>query len=56
MSVEEIEEIRSRSSILNQSAEIEKPLIALGDQTTPAVQLRDSEGFSFEFEPDCERY
>jgi hypothetical protein len=42
--------------MLNQSSEAEKPRIALGDHTTPALQLRDSEGFRFRLEPVCERY
>ena len=56
MVVEGMVEIRSRSSMLNQSAETERPLILRGDQTTPAVQLRDSEGFRSAFEPERERY
>ena len=51
-----IEAIRSRSSMLKKSAETEKPLMDLGDQTTPADQLRDWEGSSFELEPVCERH
>jgi len=46
MSVVEMPATRLRSSMLNQSAETEKPLIALGDQTTQAVQLRDWAGIS----------
>ena len=50
-------ETRSRSSMLNQSTDTSRPLsLPMGDQTTPAVQLRDWEGLRFAFEPEDERY
>src|SRR4051812_42863548 len=56
MSVVGTDAIKARSSMLNQSAVMEKPLMAFGDHTAPMVQLRDCEGSSFELEPVCERY